>query len=160
MINAKIAAMLVAAFAVGSFVASPELRAYAVATIGSADIIDESIRSVDIMNGEVKKADIGADAVGGSEIAGVTKLLFGQCTPSESESSVSVGFRALVLVTCSVKGAEYKDSAIVTYNGGSACFDVARALAGPDFVGVFLRNNCEFKESLGPGNIGIIVFDK
>lgn len=52
--------------------------AYAASTIGSSDIIDESIQSVDVKNGQITSADIGADAlkredlapnsVGGSEL--------------------------------------------------------------------------------------------
>src|SRR4051812_10480479 len=37
--------------------------AYAVNTIGSDDVIDESLQSQDIKNGQVKNADIGADSV-------------------------------------------------------------------------------------------------
>lgn len=59
----------VAAFVAGSFVASPELRAYAAATITSADIVNETIQSVDIKDGEVKSSDIAANAVKSSEIA-------------------------------------------------------------------------------------------
>ena len=39
----KMLGLLAVAFVAGSFVASPELRAYAAATIGSAEIIDETI---------------------------------------------------------------------------------------------------------------------
>lgn len=61
-------ASVVAAFIAGALTASPELRAYAAATIGSADIINNSIQSVDIKDGEVKSADIGADAVQNGDI--------------------------------------------------------------------------------------------
>jgi hypothetical protein len=43
--------------------------AYAANTIGSADIIDESIQSVDIKNGQVKNADLAAGAVTSPKIA-------------------------------------------------------------------------------------------
>jgi hypothetical protein len=74
MINAKVVGMLVAAFVAGSFVASPELRAYAANTVGSADIINNSILSADIKDGEVKTADLGGNAVTSAKIAagGVT----------------------------------------------------------------------------------------
>jgi hypothetical protein len=42
--------------------------AYAANTIGSGDIIDESIQSVDIKNGEVKGADIGSNAITSNRI--------------------------------------------------------------------------------------------
>lgn len=62
-------ASVVAAFIAGALNASPELRAYAAATIGSADIINNSIQSVDIKDGEVKSAEIGAGAVQNGDIA-------------------------------------------------------------------------------------------
>jgi hypothetical protein len=42
--------------------------AYAVNTVGSADIIDESIQSADIKNGEVKAPDVAADAVDSARV--------------------------------------------------------------------------------------------
>jgi len=69
MISLKIGGIIVAAFIAGAFIASPELRAYAANTIGSSDIIDESILSQDIKNGEVKSSDIGTSAVTNSKIA-------------------------------------------------------------------------------------------
>jgi len=43
--------------------------AYAAATIGSGQIIDELSKSQDIKNGEVKNADLGTDAVGSGKIS-------------------------------------------------------------------------------------------
>ena len=60
------AAMIVALIAL--FVALGG-TAYAAATIGSGQIIDESIKSQDIKNGEVKNADLGTDAVGSGKIS-------------------------------------------------------------------------------------------
>ena len=68
MINPKIGGLILAAFIAGAFIASPELRAYAANTVGSADIIDESILSQDIKNGEVKNSDIAPSAVTNSKI--------------------------------------------------------------------------------------------
>lgn len=68
MINATVVGLLVAAFVAGAFVASPELRAYAANTVGSADIINNSIQSVDIKDGEVKTNDIASGAVTGLKI--------------------------------------------------------------------------------------------
>jgi hypothetical protein len=69
MVFIKVLACIMAAFVAGTFVASPELRAFAAATIGSADIIDGSIQSVDIKNGQVKTADLGGSSVTSSKIA-------------------------------------------------------------------------------------------
>jgi hypothetical protein len=54
------------------FVALGTGGAYAANTIGSDDIIDESIQSVDIKNGEVKGPDLLANAVVSSKIANGT----------------------------------------------------------------------------------------
>jgi hypothetical protein len=67
--NLKIGALIMIAFIAGAFIASPELRAYAADTIGSSDIIDESILSADIKNGEVKSADIADSGVTNADIA-------------------------------------------------------------------------------------------
>ncbi len=57
-----------AAFATGAFAASPELRAYAAATITSAEIVNETIRSEDIRNGQVKTADLSGNSVTSGKI--------------------------------------------------------------------------------------------
>jgi hypothetical protein len=57
-----------AAFATGAFAVSPELRAYAAATITSADIVNSTIQSEDIKNGQVKNADLGSNAVTGGKV--------------------------------------------------------------------------------------------
>src|SRR5437867_593946 len=69
MIGLKIGGIVVAVFIAGAFVASPELRAYAAATITSADIVDGTIQSIDIGAGQVKNSDIAGSAVTGSKIA-------------------------------------------------------------------------------------------
>lgn len=68
MINTKMGAFLLAGFIAGAFIASPELRAFAANTVGSADIINNSIQSVDIKDGEVKTDDIAPGAVGSLRI--------------------------------------------------------------------------------------------
>src|SRR4051794_31191938 len=55
--------------AIASFIAVAGGTAYAANTIGSADIIDESIQSVDVKNGEVKNPDLGTNSVTSSRIA-------------------------------------------------------------------------------------------
>lgn len=74
MITSKWLGIVVAAFVAGTFVASPELRAYAANTVGSIDIINNSILSADIKDGEVKTVDLGGSAVTSAKIAtgGVT----------------------------------------------------------------------------------------
>ena len=136
MINAKITGMLVAVFVAGSFIASPELRAFAANTVGSADIIDESIQSVDIGNGQVKTADLGGnavtaakikdgevkaaeiatDAVGADELQGVSKLIFASCPISLS----NFGADSSGTTSCAVTGAQAGDRVITTLNAGSS----------------------------------------
>jgi hypothetical protein len=65
----KILGIVIAAFVAGAFVASPELRAYAANTIGSADIINNSIQSIDIKDAEVKTADLAGGAVTTGKLA-------------------------------------------------------------------------------------------
>lgn len=60
MIGAKMLGLLVAAFVAGSFVASPELRAHAANTVFSTDIVD----------GEVKTADLASNAVTAAKVKG------------------------------------------------------------------------------------------
>ncbi|MGI0016792.1 MAG: hypothetical protein ACREBU_25510, partial [Nitrososphaera sp.] len=105
----KLYAIVAAAFMAGAFLASPELRAYAANTVGSVDIIDESIQSVDIKNGQVKAADIGVDAVGGSELQGVTKLLFGQCVLTSAQNFEVVLPGNGLLIGCNISGVDSDD---------------------------------------------------
>jgi hypothetical protein len=77
--NLRIAGLVVAAFVAGSFIASSELRAYAANTIRSIDIVDGQVLTADlganavtgakIKDGEVRAAEIATDGVGPSEIA-------------------------------------------------------------------------------------------
>jgi hypothetical protein len=181
----KLYAMFAAMFMAGAFLASPELRVYAANTVGSADIINNSIQSVDIKDGEVKTDDIapGAigslrikdndvkaqdlapDSVGGSELQGVTKLLFGQCNTSDV-----VGLPALdggfIVTRCSISGADTDDSVIATLNGGTSdfCFDAGRAyVESNNVVVVLIRDYCETTEPikyLTNKPLSVVVFDK
>src|SRR5574338_302778 len=106
MTSVKIASILaVAAFAAGSFLASPVQQAIAavIATdvqctgcIGTSDVAGSTVTSAKIKDGEVKAADIATDAVGAAEIQGVTKLLFGQCAPTSSEATTPVTAGGLI----------------------------------------------------------------
>lgn len=64
----KILGLLAVAFVTTSFMASPELRAFAAATVGSTDIIYNSIQSVDIKDAEVKMPDLASSAVTAAKI--------------------------------------------------------------------------------------------
>lgn len=185
MINAKIVGMLAAALVAGSFVASPELRAYAANTVFSADIVDGEVKTPDlaanavtaakIKDNEVKAAEIAAnavgsseiatDAVGGSELQGITKILFGHCVlTSIAYTQVQIP-GGVVSAQCSISGVDSDDSAVATLNKSSDCFKVSKAVPASGLVYVLLRNDCPFNSSVGAGGtnggeIGIIVFDK
>jgi hypothetical protein len=110
--------------------------AYAANTIGSDDIIDESIQSVDIKNGQVKAADLGANAVASGKIAdgGVatadiapgavdsTRVLDESLTLSDLAGAAVNGAVSLsgipngrcTQVTFNVGGAQVGDSPVVT----------------------------------------------
>jgi hypothetical protein len=74
----KLYVMLVAMFMAGAFLASPELRAYAANTIRSTDIVDGQVMTADLANnavtsakikdGEVKTDDIAPSAIGSLRI--------------------------------------------------------------------------------------------
>lgn len=135
---------MAAAFIAGAFVASPELRAYAAATITSADIVNETIKSEDIKNGEVKTSDlagnavtaakikdgevtateiatdavgaaeIATNAVGASEIVGVNQLLFKECPITISTTAIPGNGFS---TQCSVPGTEVGNVAVASVSG-------------------------------------------
>jgi len=144
-----------------AFAASPELRAYAANTIGSADIIDESILSEDIKNGQVKASDIATDAVTADEIKGVSKLLFGQCSADSTEGNVQVFAGDSLSVKCTITGTDDDDSAIAVKNSGNNCFDIRTTSTDTDQVSVVFKNTCSNVAKLGIGTqISVIVYDK
>jgi hypothetical protein len=135
MINAKMVGLVMAAFVAGSFIASPELRAYAANTVDSSDIINNTIQSEDvkdgqikaidmaansvtagkIKDGEVKAAEIAADSIGGSELIGVSKFLFGSC-PITLQDQVFI-----YTIECDFQGAEVNDRVMTSLEGDWTC---------------------------------------
>jgi len=161
----------VAAFVSGSFIASPELRAYAANTVFSTDIVDGQVKTADlggnsvtaakIKDGEVKAAEIASDSVGGSELIGVTKLLFGQCVLTSSEYSTNLDPGIGTFVTCTISGVDNDDSAVATFNDGNSCIVVARTATLSGEVHVAIRNACPTAQTAGAGSmIAVIVYDK
>jgi hypothetical protein len=169
--NTTITAMLVAAFVAGSFIASPELRAYAANTVRSTDIVDGEVKTTDLANNavtagkikdnEVKAAEIATDAVGAAEIQGVTKLVFGQCNLDNSEETLVYAAQTYSTVTCSINGVDSDDSAIATMSGANTCFNIFDATTAPDKVFVLIKNDCN-STSTAPGSarIAVIAYDK
>jgi len=212
MISLKVGGIILAAFIAGAFVASPELRAYAANTVGSSDIIDESILSQDIKNGEVKSADLGTsavtnskiassavtnskigssavsnsklasnsvdggkitdgtisaadlgpDSVGASEIKGVSKLIYAECTPPDI---VIIQAHQDGVASCSISGVDSDDSIMVQLNRNQACDIVTEAEPFTDRVDLYLHNECDVAVGFGGNDdthhpTGLIIWDK
>ena len=153
--------LLAVAFVAGSFVASPELRAYAANTIGSSDIIDESIQSVDIKNGQVKASDIATDAVTAAEIKGVTKLDFAKCLLTSTEADVVMPPGAGLKVNCNISGLSGNDQVIATFAGVGTCLPVSGITMHSGSVDVFIRNVCPVNVNPGANSfISLMVYHK
>jgi hypothetical protein len=89
--------------------------AYAANTIGSDDIIDESIQSVDIKNGQVKTADLGASAVTSPRIADAAVANSDIATGAIDSNSVrDESLTSSDLATDSVGATEIADASIDT----------------------------------------------
>jgi hypothetical protein len=103
--------------------------AYAAATIGSADIIDDSIQSVDIKNGEVKNTDIATNQITTSRIHddGVTNPDIAADAINSSKVAPE-SLTASDLATDSVGPTEIQDGAIDSgeiYNDSLFDYDLA-----------------------------------
>jgi hypothetical protein len=159
--TSKWLAIVGVAFVTGSFIASPELRAYAANTVGSSDIINESILSEDIKNSQVKASDIATDAVGAAELQGVTKLLFAQCGLTSTEANTSVPASLYLTVQCTISGVDSDDTAIATRdNGANNCFPIVHTQLNAGEVNVTFKNVCSSSATPGASTIALIVYDK
>jgi hypothetical protein len=89
--------------------------AYAANTIGSDDIIDESIQSVDIKNGQVKNADLAGSAVTSPKIASAA-VANANIAPGavDSNSVLDESLTSSDLATDSVGATEIADNSIDT----------------------------------------------
>ena len=87
--------------------------AYAANTIGSDDIIDESIQSVDLKNGQVKTADLGGGAVTSQKIANAAVANSNIATGAiDSNSVLDESLTSSDLGTDSVGPSEVADGSI------------------------------------------------
>jgi hypothetical protein len=173
-------AIVAVAFVAGSFIASPELRAFAANTVRSLDIADGEVKTADLANNavtaakikdnEVKAAEIAPNAVGASEIAtdavgaaeiiGVTKLTFAQCRADATEGNTMVDAGKQLGVSCSINGVDTDDSAIVSMNTGNVCFDTMKSEVNISGVFIILENECSSTQSLNQAHFGVLVYDK
>jgi hypothetical protein len=187
----KLFGLLAVAFVAGSFATSPELRAFAANTVFSTDIVDGEVKTSDlaaaavtapklganavnsakVADNSITAPDIGANAVGASEIAtdavgaaeiqGITKLLFGQCVPTDAKKAEVVSGGGRLDITCNITGVDGDDSVSATLNLSVLCFEVMAAYPSTDRVDVYLRNDCAPASTIGTAvSIAIIVYDK
>lgn len=167
MISVKYAViMALGAFAAGSFFASPlpEAIASTIANdvicngcVGTSDLAGNAVTASKIKDSEVKAAEIATDAVGASELKGVTKLIFAECTLSFDDDDI-VGSQTFIGTTCDVPGADGNDKVIVSKNA-NRCFEILYADAGQDGVALAFKNDCNSAAGFGTATISIIVYD-
>ena len=112
------------------------------ATIGSADIIDESIQSVGIRNGQVKASDIATDAITADEIKGVSKLIFAHCMLTSAVGGANIAVGEQTMIECTISGVDYDDSGSDNLNNTGPCVEVVHAVPYIGRVDVFMKNDC------------------
>lgn len=172
--------MAIGAFVAGSFVASPELRAYAstiandvicTGCVGTSDLAGSAVTIAKLANGAVNSAkiadnsitaaDLAPDSVGASELQGVTKLLFAKCN-ADSSAGNGGSQGANIGVFCNIVGVDAGDNAVALVKGGkNPCFVPQAASPGAGKVEVRLTNVCPFVTSWASGDtISIMVYDK
>ncbi|HEV8387739.1 MAG TPA: hypothetical protein VGQ03_08965 [Nitrososphaera sp.] len=171
MISVKYAAIIaVAAFAAGSFFASPVPKAIAavIATdvqctgcVGTSDLANNAVTAIKIKDGEVKAAEIATDAVGAAELAGVTKLLFASCNPAGVVGN-SATPNAALNVECIIAGVDSSDHVVATLKGGhNFCYFPQNVVPSSGKVTVDLSGICQSAPAFQAGDrISIIVYDK
>ena len=171
MINLKIGAIIIGAFVAGSLFSPPVQQAIAavIATdvqctgcVGTADVAGNAITAAKIKDGEVKAAEIATDAVGASELQGVTKLVFAQCKADSTESANMVPAGSEMALKCDIAGLDDNDSVLATLNNSGNCFEINRAAVSSEgsWVNVVLHNQCQITINPGAVTIGIVVYDK
>jgi hypothetical protein len=105
--------------------------------------------------------EIAADSVGGTELQGLTKLIFGQCVLTNTEATTDVSTHVAMLKVCNIAGTDSDDSVIVTLNDMNICLDDRFVQSQNGFVRVYIKNECSIEVPPGAGStIGVIVYDK
>ena len=164
MISLKLGAIIIGAFAAGAFVMSPVPQAIAavIATdvqctgcLGTADLAGNAITATKIKDNEVKAAEIAANAVGASELQGVTKLEFRECSISFA-TPISSGFTSSGL--CPMPGLTTSDKVIVTKEHGNPCFLAANAVPENGNIRIYLVNACNNTGVPGVMTYAVMVY--
>jgi len=166
MISTRVAIiMAIGAFATGGFVMSPVPQAIAavIATdvqctgcVGTTDLAGNAVTAAKIKDGEVKAAEIAANAVGAAELQGVTKLQFPGCSTTYNDTIMDPGEQRFI--GCAVSGITESDRVMVTKEHGNTCFAVTAATPQNGFVAISLINACPYSEYIGTVTFSVIVY--
>lgn len=125
--------------------------------VTTGKITDGQIGTLDLANNAVTNAKIVSGAVTGSQISGITKLLFGKCV-----TDISIPAHSNTLFSCSVPGAASGDQVIATYNGNPLTVvpfvHVSSARAGAGIVNIYNVNEGNTLVSSKAQEFSVIVF--
>jgi len=125
-------------------------------SVNSGKIKDGTITAADIGTNAVRSSEIVANAVGGSEIAGTKKLIFGSC----SLNFGSVGPSGTRIITCPELSASLGDRIVASIDDPSNefCLSLVNVETQNNVVGLIFRNILD--QTCGPFNLTIsyIIF--
>ncbi|MGI0016589.1 MAG: hypothetical protein ACREBU_24465, partial [Nitrososphaera sp.] len=100
------------------------------------------------------------NAVGASELIGVSKLIFGECTIVSNTQLLPLGTHSS---GCALPGAQPGDNAIVTRgvsNTGNDCFVATAALVfSSDNITIRIKNFCTTNQAPGTLTFSVIVYN-
>jgi hypothetical protein len=102
--------------------------------------------------------DIANGAITGTKITGTSKLVFVQCTASETVFTQPTG---IVGFDCQTPTVAHGDGAVATMNElgpSNGCFKVVGAQPEDGFVRFFFQNGCDVSLIMGSTNVSAIVF--
>ncbi|HEV8387741.1 MAG TPA: hypothetical protein VGQ03_08975, partial [Nitrososphaera sp.] len=164
MISLKMALVIVAAFAAGSFFTPPVQQAIAavIATdvqctgcVGTTDLAGNGVTAAKIKDSEVKAAEIATDSVGAAELQGVTKLLFGKCVVDSTGGTSNVAPGNGIAIHCAINGVDLDDRALAQKNSGNGCFterEVYPFTGSKTGIDVVFVNECTTTQQFGTGS--------
>ncbi|HEV8386823.1 MAG TPA: hypothetical protein VGQ03_04295 [Nitrososphaera sp.] len=127
------------------------------AAVLNVNLATAAVTSIKIADDSVLAVDIAPDAVGASELQGVSKLIFAECsTTSNSPTSGDAG----IGFGCTVSGADTDDHVIATKNDGNQCFAVTLAdVTSANTVTIVIQNVKSVSCTLGTAHFSVIVYD-
>lgn len=120
-----------ASLVAGAFIASPELRAYAANTVGSADIIDGQVKTADLANSAVTAAKINQNFIS-------SKFLFdgqGGWNPDGTKKAFTISDSRVNALSGIVVNLTFAPSTIcVAQTPGSGAFSIGCSTPPPNGV--------------------------